>query len=201
MLTVKYQLVEPSSIQCTPYEQQKPRKLFIPTSRRKSPYEASSRISCSIDIYYQTSRSAATTAAAAAKMTTMTTGTGNDDSKTIYQLSFYTPPEHTQSILSALHKNTSAGTWPNPSSHPDASSPPKYRDVAFVTRGTGQFRPTEHASPHIGKPGALEVLAEDKVEIVVAGKEAVRLAVEQLKAVHPYEVVAFFVVKCETEFY
>lgn len=130
----------------------------------------------------------------------MATPTDNTD-KTIYQLVFYTPPEHTQSILSALHRNTSAGTWPNPFSSPDATSPPKYVDTAFVTRGTGQFRPSEHANPHIGKPGALEVLQEDKVEMVVVGKDSVRLAVEQLKAAHPYEVVAFFVVKCETEFF
>lgn len=123
-----------------------------------------------------------------------------DDSKTIYQLIFYTPTSHTSSILSALHGSTSAGTWPNPPG-PDASAPPKYVDTAFVTRGTGQFRPSEHANPHIGKPGALEVLEEDKVEMVVVGKETIRKAVETLREVHPYEVVAFFVVKCEGEFF
>ncbi|KEF54490.1 uncharacterized protein A1O9_09657 [Exophiala aquamarina CBS 119918] len=134
-------------------------------------------------------------------MTTNTTTSSDDESKTVYQLTFYTPPTHTQSILSALHGNTSAGIWPNPTDGPGASSPPKYVDVAFITRGTGQFRPSEHANPHIGKPGTLEVLEEDKVEMVVVGKKAAKRAVEQLRAAHPYEVVAFFVVKCEPEFF
>jgi hypothetical protein len=39
-----------------------------------------------------------------------------------------------------------------------------YAEVAFSTRGTGQFRPLEGANPHIGTQGELETVEEDKIE-------------------------------------
>lgn len=125
--------------------------------------------------------------------------------QTIYKLTFTTPPSHTTAILAALHA-TSAGTWPNPPSASGSTdttpTPPKYTHTAFVSQGTGQFRPSAHASPHIGTPGAVEMVDEDRVEMVVVGREVLRQAVKALREAHPYEVVAFYVVKClgEDEF-
>ena len=53
------------------------------------------------------------------------------------------------------------------------------------------------ANPHIGSVGNLEMVKEDKVEIVVFGKETVVAAVKALRESHPYEVVAYHVVKAE----
>ncbi|KIV91843.1 hypothetical protein PV10_06336 [Exophiala mesophila] len=130
------------------------------------------------------------------------TMTSSDSSSTMYQLTFYVPTQDTQRVLSAVHA-TGAGTWPNDSNSPEkfdnVADPPKYVEVAFITRGTGQFRPTEHAKPHIGTAGGeVEYVDENKVEMVVMGTEVMRKAVEALKETHPYEVVAFFVTRCES---
>jgi hypothetical protein len=45
--------------------------------------------------------------------------------------------------------------------------------------------------------GDLEHVDEHKVEMVVFGKETTLQAVEALKKAHPYEVVAYTVVKAE----
>jgi hypothetical protein len=89
--------------------------------------------------------------------------------------------------------------WPNPNSNSDldVTSTPKYVDSAFISRGTGQFRPAAHANPHVGTRGQIEVVEEDRVEMVVLGTETVRRAVAELRRVHPYEVVGLFVVRCE----
>ncbi|KAK5050428.1 hypothetical protein LTR84_003709 [Exophiala bonariae] len=131
-------------------------------------------------------------------------GTSTKMDQTLYKLTFTTPPAHTTSILAALHATT-AGTWPNPPSACPSTSPPtppKYTHTAFITRGTGQFRPSAHATPHIGTPGAVEFVDEDRVEMVVVGRDVLRHAVKALRDAHPYEVVAFFVVRClgEDEF-
>jgi hypothetical protein len=103
-----------------------------------------------------------------------------------YLLSFYVPTANTESCTSAIFK-TGAGRWPGGT----------YEEVCFTIRGTGQFRPTAIAKPHIGKIGELEKLEEDRVEMVVFGRETVVNAVAALKEAHPYEVVAYFVVRCE----
>jgi hypothetical protein len=103
-----------------------------------------------------------------------------------YLLSFYVPPANTESCTSAIFE-TGAGRWPGGA----------YQETCFTISGKGQFRPTAVANPHIGKVGELEKLEEDRVEIVVFGKETVVNAVRALKEAHPYEVVAYFVVRCE----
>ncbi|KAJ7862688.1 hypothetical protein B0H13DRAFT_2354525 [Mycena leptocephala] len=70
-----------------------------------------------------------------------------------------------------------------------------YERCAFLTRGTGQFRPTATANPTIGHPGELEYVDEDRVEVLVLDR--MREVVQALKAVHPYEEVAYDVYKLE----
>ncbi|EXJ54326.1 hypothetical protein A1O7_09664 [Cladophialophora yegresii CBS 114405] len=135
------------------------------------------------------------------------THTNTTTDQTTYKLTFFTPPSATKACLSALHA-VGAGVWPSPppptlasgtkdTPETSSSSPPKYIDSAFISRGTGQFRPSAHANPTIGTPGEVQVVEEDKVEMVVVGTEAVRRAVAELRRVHPYEVVGLFVVRCE----
>jgi len=122
--------------------------------------------------------------------------------KQIYKTTFYVPPSHTQACLSALFAS-GAGIWPNsPSSTNQPGSdtePPKYTNCAFISRGTGTFLPSDHATPHIGAPNQREEVEEDRVEVILVadGSEMVRRAVAELRRAHPYEVAAVFVVRCE----
>ena len=104
-----------------------------------------------------------------------------------YLLTFYVPSTHTSACTSAIFK-TGAGTW-----WPEQI----YGETCFILEGRGQFRPLPGANPNIGAVGELERLQEDKVEIVVFGKETVANAVKAMKEAHPYEVVAYFVLKAE----
>jgi dinuclear metal center YbgI/SA1388 family protein len=65
-----------------------------------------------------------------------------------------------------------------------------YERCAYTSDGTGTFRPTVGASPAIGEVGAIEEVAETRVEMVVprVRRSAV---VEALRAAHPYEEAAF----------
>lgn len=106
--------------------------------------------------------------------------------QTQYTLSFYVPKEDTKNVLSAVHK-TGAGTYP----------PGLYGECAFITPGTGTFRPLQGATPAIGKVGNTEEVEENKVELLCVGQEQMRNAVAALKRAHPYETVAYSVVRLE----
>jgi len=105
---------------------------------------------------------------------------------TPYQLQFYVPKSNTAAVLSAVHK-TGAGTYPGGI----------YGECAFITSGTGTFRPLTGANPAIGKVGDVEEVEEDRVEVMCLGKESTIAAVKALKTAHPYEQVAYFVLKGE----
>lgn len=65
-----------------------------------------------------------------------------------------------------------------------------YSQCSWSVSGTGQFLPGEGASPAIGAVGAVERLAEDRVEMVApTARRAAVLA--GLRAAHPYEEPAF----------
>ena len=96
-------------------------------------------------------------------------------------LVFYSPVESTEDVLAAVH---AAG----------AGALGDYRECAFVTRGAGRFRPVAGARPAIGTVGDLEVLPEDRVEVVL--ERSLRGAVvAALRAAHPYEEPAFHIIE------
>jgi dinuclear metal center YbgI/SA1388 family protein len=65
-----------------------------------------------------------------------------------------------------------------------------YSHCSWTVAGTGQFLPRDGASPTIGAVGALEHVAEDRIEsIAPAGLRASVLAA--MRAAHPYEEPAF----------
>jgi len=69
-----------------------------------------------------------------------------------------------------------------------------YDSASFSTPGEGRFRPLPGAHPSVGEVGALEVVAEVRVECVLA--RSLRAAVVgALLAVHPYEEPAYDVVE------
>jgi dinuclear metal center YbgI/SA1388 family protein len=68
-----------------------------------------------------------------------------------------------------------------------------YSHCSWSVAGHGQFLPLEGASPAIGTVGAIEHVAEDRIEMV-APTGARRAVLEALRGSHPYEEPAFDVV-------
>jgi dinuclear metal center YbgI/SA1388 family protein len=65
-----------------------------------------------------------------------------------------------------------------------------YDRCAWITEGTGTFRPLDGARPAVGHVGEVETVREARVEMVVpAGRRADVVAA--LRAAHPYEEPAF----------
>jgi dinuclear metal center YbgI/SA1388 family protein len=93
----------------------------------------------------------------------------------------YVPPDHRRALLDALFD---AG----------AGSIGAYDRCGFWSPGTGQFRPGAAADPYLGRPGALEQVTEDRVE-VVAPRALRRTILAALHAGHPYEEPAYSVVE------
>lgn len=116
----------------------------------------------------------------------MASTTLSSSDQTPYQLQFYVPKANTAEVLAAIHK-TGAGIYPGGI----------YGECAFITSGTGTFRPSEGAKPVIGKVGDVEKVEENKVEVMCFGRHIMQDAVKALKEAHPYEQVAYVVVKGE----
>ncbi|MBF6330331.1 Nif3-like dinuclear metal center hexameric protein [Nocardia transvalensis] len=89
------------------------------------------------------------------------------------------PQSHTERVLSALFAAGAGGGG-------------NYRESGWRVSGTGQFRPLAGASPTIGEVGSLEVVEEDRIE-VVAPPSARADVLAALRAAHPYEEPAFHV--------
>jgi hypothetical protein len=102
----------------------------------------------------------------------------------MYKLAFFVPLEDAEGVKEAVFV-TGAGRIGD------------YEACCFETRGTGQFRPLDGASPHIGQVGDLEKVEEVKVEMVCRD-DLIHDAIEALRAAHPYEEPAFDVWKLET---
>ncbi|HYJ55815.1 MAG TPA: Nif3-like dinuclear metal center hexameric protein [Mycobacterium sp.] len=72
-----------------------------------------------------------------------------------------------------------------------------YSQCSWSVPGTGQFLPHDGAAPAIGTVGTVELVAEDRVEMVApASRRAAVLA--SLRNAHPYEEPAFDIVALQT---
>jgi dinuclear metal center YbgI/SA1388 family protein len=65
-----------------------------------------------------------------------------------------------------------------------------YSHCSWSAPGTGQFLPTEGASPTIGRVGSLERVPEDRVEMVAPTRLRAHV-LAALRTAHPYEEPAF----------
>jgi len=95
----------------------------------------------------------------------------------MYKLSFYVPESNLEQVKNALFEK-GAGRIGN------------YDCCAWQVKGEGQFRPLAGSMPAIGELHKIEKIVEYLVEMVVAD-EYIEEVVKTLKAVHPYEEVAF----------
>lgn len=94
------------------------------------------------------------------------------------------PRDHTDAVLDALFAAGAGGSG-------------SYRDCAVRVASQGQFRPLPGANPAIGSIGELEVVAEDRIEVVAAPR-ARTAVLAALHAAHPYEQPAFHVTERAT---
>lgn len=102
----------------------------------------------------------------------------------MYQLVFYAPETHVESIKMALFAK-GAGRYR------------QYDCCAWQVRGEGQFRPLAGSQPFLGTIHYVEKVNEYKVEMLC--QDTLILAVvEELLKVHPYEEPAYSVWEVKT---
>lgn len=101
----------------------------------------------------------------------------------MHKLNFFVPAEDKERVKDALFA-IGVGRYDN------------YECCSFEILGTGQFKPINSADPHIGELNKIEKVQEYKVEMICSD-ELIKKAVETLKKVHPYEEVAYEVLKME----
>lgn len=74
-----------------------------------------------------------------------------------------------------------------------------YEECSFSTKGEGSFRPGSHTNPAIGEAGGARIaLEEQKLEVMVP-KHLRNKALQVLHAHHPYEEVAYELIRLENE--
>ena len=71
-----------------------------------------------------------------------------------------------------------------------------YAQCAWQSKGQGQFRPSDVASPAIGHANELSVVVEFRVEMVCP-RDCISEVVEAIHRAHPYETPAFDIIKLE----
>lgn len=71
-----------------------------------------------------------------------------------------------------------------------------YDSCAWQTPGHGQYRPLEGSAPYLGQQGKVEQVAEYKVEMVCESG-LVDAVIEAMKSAHPYEEVAYSVIRTD----
>ncbi|MGE4420416.1 MAG: NGG1p interacting factor NIF3 [Sulfurimonas sp.] len=101
----------------------------------------------------------------------------------MYKLNFFVPSDDKERVKEALF-GVGAGRYEN------------YECCSFETLGTGQFKPINKANPHIGELDKIEHVEEYKVEMICADG-LIHAAVRKLKEAHPYEEVAYEVIRME----
>jgi dinuclear metal center YbgI/SA1388 family protein len=69
----------------------------------------------------------------------------------------------------------------------------QYSCCSWSVTGTGQFLPHEGASPAVGVVGAVERLAEDRIEVIAPARSRAAVCTA-MRAAHPYEEPAFDVI-------
>src|SRR3989339_1961408 len=95
----------------------------------------------------------------------------------------FVPESHANVVREAMGK-AGAGTIGN------------YTFCSFSSKGSGRFKPEDGAHPAIGEVGKLELVQEERIE-VVCDRSFLEAVVEAIKKAHPYEEVVFDIYSLE----
>lgn len=93
------------------------------------------------------------------------------------KLVIFVPLSHTDVIRKALGES-GAGKIGN------------YDFCSFSSKGIGRYRGNENSNPAIGKSGQYESVEEERIEVVVP-RVILKDVIKNIRAVHPYEEIAF----------
>lgn len=99
------------------------------------------------------------------------------------KLVVFTPLEHGDLVRKALGE---AG----------AGKMGEYDFCSFSSIGTGRFRGSENSNPAIGTAGVYESVEEERIEVLVP-REILVDVLKAVRAVHPYQEMAFDVYPVE----
>ena len=102
----------------------------------------------------------------------------------LYKIELYVPESHLAVVKTAMFE-AGAGRVGN------------YDCCAWQTRGEGQFRPLDGSTPFLGNQGQIETVIEHKLEMVCE-EQCLEAVIAALKRAHPYEEVAYTVIRTET---
>jgi dinuclear metal center YbgI/SA1388 family protein len=100
-----------------------------------------------------------------------------------FKYAVFVPEGHERAVIEAI-SNAGGGIIGN------------YDHCTFRTPGTGTFRGGEGTKPAVGQAGRFEEAQEVRLEAVIP-QSALTRVIEDVKAVHPYEEVAFDVYSLE----
>lgn len=89
----------------------------------------------------------------------------------------FVPLSHAESVRQAMG-DAGAGQYKN------------YSHSSFSSKGHGRFLPLKGAKPFTGEVGKLEVVEEERIEVVCA-REKAKKVISAIKKAHPYEEVAY----------
>ena len=98
----------------------------------------------------------------------------------VFQISFYVPEDNLEAVKTAMF-NAGAGKF----------------NCAWQTMGKGQFKPSHTANPSIGNKEQINYVDEYKVEMICV-EDQLKQVISALKTSHPYEEVAYSVLKMES---
>lgn len=103
----------------------------------------------------------------------------------LFKIVVYVPKDYLDNVKNALN-SAGAGHIGN------------YSNCSFETIGQGQFKPLENSNPFSGEENKLSVFEEVKLEVIV-DKENLNRAIDKMIESHPYEEVAYDLLKLENK--
>jgi dinuclear metal center YbgI/SA1388 family protein len=103
----------------------------------------------------------------------------------LQKLVTFIPANSTEDVLKSLH-SAGAGNIGN------------YSECSFRVVGKGTFKANDKANPVIGEANRLEEVDENRIELIYP-KHLSHTIIAELKAVHPYEEVAYYITDLENE--
>jgi dinuclear metal center YbgI/SA1388 family protein len=102
---------------------------------------------------------------------------GSREAVPMAKVVIYVPQTHTEHVTDALAA-VGVGSMGN------------YDRCAFSVEGKGTFRPGVGTTPFIGHEGEIEVVAEDRIEMLLR-QDQIEAATRAIRGSHPYEEPAF----------